>query len=134
MLGDNSLWLLDAKNAGSSSQNPMRLPTPPSAPSPNTNSRHADDVDSSDDEIALHMDLKRSMQALTLHSEFPRYLGKSSRLMLFKQAYDLRNSYAGIDSQGNSLFNERLRMSLNRNKYLRSQPVRSGTVDTVSGC
>ena len=85
-----------------------------------------EDYESSDDEIQSHMELKRSMSALTLHSEFPRYLGKSSRLRFFKQAFDLRNSYAGVEApHGGSLFNERLKMSLKRNKYVRSQTVRA---------
>ena len=80
-------------------------------------------MESSDDELHSQLDLKRSMAALSLNSEFPRYLGKSSRMRFFKLAYDMKYSFTG-DPQGSSLFNERLRQSMNRAKYIRSQPVR----------
>ena len=66
------------------------------------------------------------MNRLTLHSEFPRYLGKSSRLRFFKQAFDLKNSLTGAEQQGGlSMMNERIKLSLSRAKYIRSQPVRA---------
>lgn len=123
ILDENSLWLLGNKAGGGSKQSPMSLPTPTSLASPASN---GDDYESSDDEMQTGLDLNRSMSALTVHSEFPRYLGKSSRLRFFKQAFDMRNSYAGIESpRGGSLFNERLKMSLKRNKYLKDQSVRN---------
>ena len=82
-----------------------------------------DDIESSDDELHSQLDLKRSMAAMSLSNEFPRYLGKSSRMRFFKVAYDMKSSLTG-GPQGLSLFNERLRQSMNRAKYIRSQPVR----------
>ena len=99
----------------------MRLPTPPT--SITAVEPDSADYDSTDDESHSQLELQRRMHALTLHSEFPRYLGKSSRLRFFKQAYDLKQSYAGVEP-GTTMINERLRLSLTRAKYIRSQPVR----------
>ncbi|EKM58712.1 uncharacterized protein PHACADRAFT_253204 [Phanerochaete carnosa HHB-10118-sp] len=60
------------------------------------------------------------MAALSLNSEFPRYLGKSSRMRFFKQAYDTKNAYTGGNST--TLVNQRLRQSVTKAKYIRSQP------------
>ena len=99
----------------------MRLPTPPT--SITAVEPDSADYDSTDDESHSQLELQRRMHALTLHSEFPRYLGKSSKLRFFKQAYDLKHSYAGLEAPGTSMLNERVRLSLNRAKYIRSQPV-----------
>ncbi|GJE89783.1 Zn(II)2Cys6 transcription factor [Phanerochaete sordida] len=123
ILSDNSLWLLDAEQkAASSAQVPLRLPSPPSAPNP----RPSQDTDpgefeSSDEELTFQLELKRSMAALSLTNEYPRYLGKSSRLRFFKKAYDMKNMYTGGEN-GTTLLNERLRQSVCRVKYIRSQP------------
>ena len=121
-MDDNSLWLLDGSGQGKPNPtNPARLPMP-SAVIPSVADAN---YESSDDEPNTQAEVQRSMQALTLQCEFPRYLGKSSRVRFFKQAYDMKQSYAGEESPGTKSITEQMRHSLARAKYIRSQPVRS---------
>ena len=128
-LDDNSLWMLDGSmlgKSGSSSgkQSPMRFPQ--ATPPPLAPAVPDQDIDSSDDEGLTQHELERNMQAMALTSEFPWFLGKSSRLRFFKQAYESKQSYTGSEV-GNAMFSEQLRLSLSKAMYLRSQFVRCST-------
>lgn len=122
ILDENSLWLLDANRTNGSGPQKTLLGTP-SAISPTNNTQ--EDYDSSEDDIASHLNLKRSMEALTLNSEYPRYLGKSSRLRFYKRACDLKSDYTGQEQRDPTLFTQRLRLSMTRNKYWKNERVSS---------
>lgn len=120
ILDANSLWLLDAKRTDASGPQKSLLGTP-SAISPTSTT--VEDYDSSEDDIASHLNLKRSMEALTLNAEYPRYLGKSSRLRFYKRACDLKSDYTGQEQRDPTLFTQRLRLSMTRNKYWKNERV-----------
>ncbi len=63
-----------------------------------------DDFDSSDDEFTARTTLEQSLGILALDPGKPHFFGKSSTLMLYQAAMDMKVEYAGSQKGSETTF------------------------------
>ena len=93
---DNSLWMVDPSDPKLKvhPDNQFSLPTP--RPILKTPDFTLEDTEPSDDEMDAPTALDRSFKAMSLDSGPPRFLGKSSRFVFFRKAFNYKYAQAGV--------------------------------------
>lgn len=89
--------MLDPSDPRPKNQADTQIPLPLPKPTLGITDVASEELDPSDDEGNPPSALERSFKAMSLHTGPPRFLGKSSRFVFFKKAFNYKYEHAGLE-------------------------------------